>query len=165
METENATDTRTIFLFRQEGSERVRYKFVLDKHMTILREERMAPMERPAQAITKAAKFNAGLDMLDKKGIAYHLDENGKIIIDKIPQREITISRFFQLDQPCPFEGCGELRARYKKELESMGGDSCKDCDKAKLLRKYHQIISTHILNGSEKDTQHTAYSGAGSLS
>lgn len=85
--------------------------------------------------------------------INYKKDKNGNILRDN-RGNPITVTQFTPTEvpawftkaimvlsghEPCYFEGCEQIVADYKTELHQMesrpGG--CKDCEKAKLKRKY----------------------------
>lgn len=96
------------------------------------------------------------LESLGIKGtteVTYKRDENGNLVMDA-NGKPVTIKKFTPTEvpayftraimvlaghEPCYFEGCEEVVAGYKAELEVLerrqGG--CRPCDRAKLQRKY----------------------------
>lgn len=108
-------------------------------------------VEVPIEAIKKS---------LDKKGIKYTVidvpyvkdgkyvyDEAGNKVmhkavhIDEVPEDEQAAIDFIG-DKECWFEGCEELRARYKAEYDKAGGDGgCSSCQKNKIMRKYVELV------------------------
>ncbi len=97
---------------------------------------------------SKAASVEASHAMLRARGIQFHTDETGAILIDYMPKREVIISQFLDGEQ-CPSEipECGMLKSQMQDEIEDKGGASCTSCEKNKIRNKYRQIL-TNMLKG-----------------
>ena len=81
------------------------------------------------------------LAQLQARGIKFHTDGAGRLVIDSVPPREQEILSFFNNAKPCWFGGCNELRHQYNTELALLGGSGCADCDKGALIRKYIPLV------------------------
>jgi hypothetical protein len=64
-------------------------------------------------------------------------NEEGVSVVTGVSPQFQEMMKFFSLDTPCFFEGCEEMREKYKKDLDKLGGDGCKGCKKGALIRKY----------------------------
>jgi hypothetical protein len=59
-----------------------------------------------------------------------------KILSGNIPDSTQRELEFFQLDVPCDFPGCEQLREQYKKDIESLP-PKCPMCEYGAVMRKY----------------------------
>ena len=87
--------------------------------------------------------IEASHELLRSRGIEFHTDEKGTIIIDHMPRRETVISAFLDSER-CPEEvpECVMLKSQMNKEIEEKGGAECTGCEKNKIRNKYRQILS-----------------------
>lgn len=70
----------------------------------------------------------------------------------RVPVADDEISPFFGKG-PCFFTGCEELRASYRKELETLAkGGNCSDCDKGAVVRKYQERVRHAIAADKERE-------------
>jgi len=153
---------KQIFMFRNINGVRVRWLFEVDEQMTIINERPADPQALAqvqstepgvrAKNINMAAKVDemrkANLERhkkeLEARGINYIINDKGQIIISNIPEKEKDILRFFNLNGD--YEGSDsmqELRARYKAEIEALGGESCPSCQLNTIQRKYREMINS----------------------
>lgn len=108
----------------------------------------------------KAGGPSAELARLGIKGetkVTYKRDANGNLLLDK-NGKPIVVTQFTPTEvpewfthaimvlsgmEPCYFEGCDEVLAKYNEELKVLearpGG--CRECDRAKLRRKYATVF------------------------
>lgn len=77
---------------------------------------------------------------LAARGIQFHKDAEGRVIVDSVPELEKEILSFFS-QRPCWFPECEALRAKYKAEVEAAGGAGCTACDHGAIIRKYRPLI------------------------
>lgn len=89
--------------------------------------------------------------------VTYRRDKDGNVMYDS-QGRPMAVTQFTPREipawftkaimvlsehEPCYFEGCEEIVQQYKSELKALekrpGG--CRDCDKAKLKRKYSTMF------------------------
>lgn len=113
---------------------------------------------KDAQA--KASGPSVELARLGIKGetkVSYKRDAQGNLIMDK-NGKPVVVTQFTPTEvpewfthaimvlsgmEPCYFEGCDEVLAKYNDELkilESRPG-GCRECDRAKLRRKYATVF------------------------
>ena len=154
---------RHIFLYRNEGGKRQKYRFTVDNTMTIISEEpchetgvplAVTEQLRSENRQTEAAMAaSPQLQELKKRGIDFHL-EDGKIMLDKIPELELQIAQFFVPEAECPWPGCESLRKQYMKELHKLEESNCSDCDKGSLQGKYRKVVMKHLGQHAANDTQ-----------
>jgi len=81
-------------------------------------------------------------------------DQSAKYLQDKIDsaQREPKVTfkdpllnhRFSAIkgETDCDFEECEDLKNKWERDLEAIGGEDCTACAKSRLIRKYTRIIS-----------------------
>ena len=114
-------------------------RITIDEQRNIIDEETL-PVAG-AVATADPAALPPQLAQLAARGIKFHTDGLGRVVIDAVPQREQEILSFFNDDKPCWFGGCNDLRHRYNTELALIGGAGCADCDKGALLRKFIPLV------------------------
>jgi hypothetical protein len=102
---------------------------------------------------SKAASLEASHSMLRSRGIQFHTDDTGAIIIDYMPKREVIISAFLD-GEKCPAEipECDMLKAQMNAEISEKGGAKCTSCEKNKIRNKYRQILSNILKHMPELD-------------
>jgi hypothetical protein len=148
-------DERTIFLYRNLEGVRQKFRFTVDKNMTILGEEPCqenglpfsVSLDRTDPSIRDAAlEATPYVKDLKARGFEYHITD-GKVHIDKIPPMELKIAQFFIPDAACPFENCEHLRAKYLEERKAMEDKEgkCSSCDIGTLQRKYTTVIKKYL--------------------
>lgn len=59
--------------------------------------------------------------------------------------KEKTIQQFFNLSLPCNFDGCGELKKQFEKDLKNKKISVCKDCRRLIVIEKYKKILDKLI--------------------
>lgn len=96
------------------------------------------------------ARIQERLNILKQDGIEAE-EHDGKILITKIPPEETAALKFFNLLEPCFFEGCEELRTEYQAGLEKAGGEKCTSCAKGRLIREFKPRVKQAILAQKEK--------------
>lgn len=68
------------------------------------------------------------------------------IIVTSVPALESKVNKFFSPYTPCFFEGCEELRERYKDALEKAGmTEECTGCQKGAIMRKFEPEVRALI--------------------
>ena len=110
----------TLYLFRNSGENRVRWKFVVDDQQTIVSEEPAPP------DVTSATR-----------------DANGNLVVTSISADDRRILGFFSDTTPCWFPGCEVLRRSYDKEVSELAA-GCPACAKGAIIRKYQAIVKKH---------------------
>jgi hypothetical protein len=110
-----------LYLYRvNEAGDRQLWALEVDSHKTIVSE---TPVESQEQGI-------------ESLGVTYKTGVDGRRTITGVDDRTRQALAFFT-SEPCWFEGCEELRAKYQADLEAQQtGDGCKTC-KGVLYRKY----------------------------
>lgn len=160
-------------VYRLIGVSRIPWKIVVDDHDTVIHEgpsevsedlnidknienkinvikaeveveQTKAPDNSPVFAPPGSGKVleDAGRKLLQQRGIKFH-EEDGKIIIDELPDRERIIYKFLESEE-CPQEipNCEGIRKMFKDEIEDAGGENCKQCDKNRIRNKYREILT-----------------------
>lgn len=102
---------------------------------------------------SKATSVEASHAMLRSRGIKFHTDETGAILIDYMPRREVIISTFLD-GEKCPKEipECEILKSQMNAEIAEKGGAQCTSCEKNKIRNKYRQILSNILKDVPELD-------------
>ena len=75
-----------------------------------------------------------------------------KKIAEKVSPEEQELFKFFSDHSECWFDGCEEMRKKYKEELDKLP-PNCPNCQKGALIRKYKEKIKPllkahHAKNG-----------------
>lgn len=116
---------------------------------------------------------------LDKRGITYEIinvpvtkggvpvkDENGNTVMHEavhiisVPPEEQAFLDFIAGERECWFEGCEELRRKYREEYDAAGGDEgCTSCQKNKIMRKYARLVK-EATAGRSYDYESAKYNG-----
>jgi len=108
-----------MFFYRNINGERKKFKFLVDRTATIIKEVEVKEKEDTLPLTRRS------------------VSKDGKVVINKISQEDIDRMKFFVPGYECNFEGCEDLKKSYEDELEKMGGNNCKACAKGALIRKY----------------------------
>lgn len=111
--------------------------------------------------------INATAAALRKQGVTFQIVEHpidpddpnsdtvASIVITSVPQLEQDIMAFFSLKKPCFFEGCEELRAKYKAEVDAIP-PSCADCSKGRIISKYKDIVREYLTKTNANEPTNT---------
>lgn len=152
---------REIKLKRNVGGNIIPWRFVVDESDIILYEGAAPSSPTGSSDLSSGQALIAqtqepplaypddpGKQMLVNRGIKFHEDDDGKIIIEHVPQREVSITKFLN-DEECPPEipKCQELKDQMLQEIENNGGESCPGCTKGQIHNKYRGIL-TKLLDG-----------------
>lgn len=116
--------------------------------------------------VQKTAVTNS-LDFMSQYGIEYeivekeNIDKNGELKKTKViklthtPENMHLAFQFFSNPDHSPdFPGKAALMEQYKKELEAIGGASCTNCAKGKLIRKFMPSVMAAINLMNKKKAQ-----------
>ena len=126
-------------LFRIVDGTKKAVKITIDEDRLIVGEEYSDPVG--GQSTPKDARDAA----LAGSGIKFHTDDQGRTIIDSVPQKEQEVISFFVPGKPCWFPGCEALRAEYAAELAAIGGANCTNCQQGALIRKYRPRVAAAL--------------------
>lgn len=75
---------------------------------------------------------------LTRRGITYTRLDDGGILISKIPKEVQEVHSFFQLNKPCWFDGCEDLRKEYIQQTQKYNsGPECKTCERGQIMRQF----------------------------
>lgn len=147
---------RNIYMYRMVEGNKIRWKFQVDPHMTIVSEGPAENQDSIAQQSNVVpSPINANPDalaqyrkVLEERGIKYSVTPNGQVVVNEIPTSEKMIMQFFDLLAPDPaIPDVGPIRERYRQEYEQAGGAACPSCQLNGLQRKYREILKAKIDN------------------
>ena len=140
-------DTITFHIYRRLEGVRVPCRLVLMRGSYDVVSEKCAPPPTPQigrpeiqEDITPVLKTAADLQI----PVQVSPDrQQVHVVSGNVPQSTQNMLQFFQLDQPCAFLGCAEMRTSYAKELEELENQpgGCRDCDRGELIRKYMTVM------------------------
>jgi len=57
------------------------------------------------------------------------------------PQSERDLVKKFFSDEPCDFVGYKSMHKAYKREIEDSGGESCTQCARNRIMKKYQALV------------------------
>jgi hypothetical protein len=148
---------KELILYRIIGSDRVKWRFVLDDNHTIL-QEGPAPTAvtteqilRSDAAVSTTPPGNSGerkplsekvANELRQRGIVFH-EDNGHLVVDHIPHRELLIRDFLMNKCCADIPNCQMLMDQMNQEITNAGGEKCPGCTKNKIRMKYRQLLTT----------------------
>lgn len=111
---------------------------------------------------SKMSSIDQTIERLKSRGIGYKIveepvnDPQGRLVTDmqgqpivkqtiivtSVPVLESEVNKFFSPYTPCFFDGCEELRIRYKDALEQAGmTEDCTGCQKGAIMRKFEAEV------------------------
>lgn len=142
------SDERVFHYYREIGGRRERWRFVLDKKNTFLRDERVSggtaldlgnvTTDAPEE---QRRDQSAQIALLQQRGFEFEIGPQGNIIVTKAPELEMEISKFFTTSVPCFFPECEKLRAEWKTIIDRSGGEACSDCEKGRLMNQFRSKL------------------------
>ena len=137
-----STPAHTIRYFRMIGDKKVPHQLLLTADLTCISD--LPASSEPPVPSAERRQLNEQRRALDARGIKYE-EVDGSLVVTEIPQIERTLLEFFVESKPCFFPGCAQLRESYHREIEALG-PACPDCDKAKIMERYREMIRPLVL-------------------
>ena len=150
---------KEIILFRSIGPARLRWRFVVDDHDTIVMEGPVpeeytsayteAKAAAPVNTVPTTEVQKRHVETLEKRGIKYEILADGRIHILSIPSKERHISQFLEhLKDYCndAIPNCVALRTQMQKEIEASGGLQCPQCELNRIKQKYRELLEKIIV-------------------
>jgi hypothetical protein len=121
-----------------------------------LRVEMLDPMDLKSPKPLPPVEVKDGKKYLSEaevglKGIKVEVADDGSRVLREVSPETMKLMRFVDLNFPCWFNGCEDLRNDYKKDLEKHGGAECKSCVRGALNKKYLKLAQKMIDNEKSK--------------
>lgn len=139
-ETATVPTVKTLYYYRMQHGRKVRWKLVLDRSNVLVE-------EGPAD------ELQSGLPLLVPQGdpreaaLIHDLTMRGHTVatrddvtyIDRVPEFELHVARFFTDSTPCFFPGCNELRMKWQAFVAPHRNDQgeCPDCVLGGLMNQF----------------------------
>lgn len=152
--------TRNLFYYKMQQGRRVRWKLVLDAQNLWISEGPADEVVSQLPLLTlqpETPRNTAYLEEMKRRGHSLSIAD-GVVDIQRVPDLEIHIARFFVQNTPCFFPGCQELRQRWQEFLTPHLGEAneCPDCVLGGLMNQFreHQNLETILrkwLDGQPK--------------
>ena len=147
--------TVTWRIYRMENGVKIPYLLTLERGTSIVLNERRVDVQQAARQTPDTVRAQS---IASRFGIVSETRSmpDGRTVIVPLPHKSdpkalVLLNTFFDLDAPCVFPGCVELREDYKRDLAAMPAN-CSNCELSSLTQRYmermrkmnaHQYVAT----------------------